>query len=113
MRVAWVRWALLSRPRHGSEVRIAKHQLIVASLIYDTPVVEEVTKRYGFTEGEHGSILSHLIKDADLTAWGLSNAITRAAHDVPSYDRASDLERYGGDVIELPQTEWEVLASKN
>ena len=76
-------------------------------------VVEEVTKRYALTEGEGHGVLRHLIEEKDLTAWGLSNAITRTAHDVESYDRATELERLGGDVIELPRTDWEVLASRN
>lgn len=38
------------------------------------------------------------------------NAITRMSSDVESYDRATDLERVGAQVIELPRDDWKVLA---
>jgi hypothetical protein len=54
--------------------------------------------------------MRHLIEGGDLSKYGLHSAITRAAQDVESYDRASDLERVGGQVIELGRGEWKVLA---
>lgn len=77
-------------------------------------VIEDVTKRYGFTDDEKGGLLRHLISGGDLSQWGMANAITRLSQDVESYDRASDMERYGGQIIELAPTEWRTLAqSKN
>lgn len=69
-------------------------------------VVELAAKRFSFTEGERSSILTHLIQGGDLTAYGLGNAITRASQDVESYDRATELERIGGDVFALPGKSW-------
>jgi len=40
----------------------------------------------------------------------LHSAVTRAAQDLESYDRATELEYIGGKIIELPQTDWERLA---
>lgn len=73
-------------------------------------VVEVTAKKFGFTDEERGSVLNHLIRDGDLSQYGLQAAITRAAQDVVSYDRASEMERVGGQVIELKPTEWRELA---
>ena len=40
-------------------------------------------------------------KGAFLSLWGLANAVTRSAEDCESYDRAIEMERIGGQVIEL------------
>ena len=73
-------------------------------------VVEDVSKKFAFTDDEKGGVLSHLIKGGDLSKWGLANAITRQSQDVEDYDRATDFERFGGQVVELKDNEWEVLA---
>lgn len=73
-------------------------------------VVEVTKKKLGLGEGEAGSVLRHLISGGDLSAYGLMNAITRTAADVESYDRATELERLGPAVIELPRSEWATLA---
>lgn len=74
--------------------------------------VEEVTTRFKLTEGESESVLNHLVEGGDLSAFGLVNAVTRASTDVESYDRAIELERMGGDIIELPPTMWKKLATE-
>ena len=73
-------------------------------------VVEVVTKKFGLQDNEGGSILSHLIKGGDLTQYGLMNAITRTAEDIPDYDRATDFERMGGQVLELAKSDWREIA---
>ena len=73
-------------------------------------VVELTTKRFRMNEEEGKSILRHLIEGADLTRFGLYNAVTRASQDLESYDRATDFERMGAQIIELPKTEWTTLA---
>ena len=72
-------------------------------------VVNRFGKRNALGEGTTGSILKHLIEGADLTRYGLHAAITRATQDVADYDAATDLERLGGNVIELPKNDWQVL----
>lgn len=74
-------------------------------------VVEVVSKQLGITEGERPSILRHLVAGGDLTRYGLHAAITRSAEDVPDYDRATELERAGGLLVELPRNAWNVLAN--
>jgi hypothetical protein len=73
-------------------------------------VVEVTAQRFGFNEGERTSILQHLIRGGDLTQWGLANAVTRAAQDMESYDRATELEKLGGEVVELSGADWRQMA---
>lgn len=73
-------------------------------------VVEMFAKQKGLTQEESGGLLKHLVGSGEMTRYGLQWAVTRLAGDVESYDRASDLERMGGQVIELPRAEWETLA---
>lgn len=73
-------------------------------------VIELTTSEFGFTKSEGTSILKHLIEGGDLSRYGLFNAITRTAEDLDDYDRATEFERAGGKVIELPRTQWEKIA---
>jgi hypothetical protein len=73
-------------------------------------VIEVVGKRHGFNEGERKGILSRLIAGGDLTRYGLHSAVTRYSADVKDYDRATELERVGGQIIDLAPNQWsEVL----
>lgn len=72
--------------------------------------IEEVSSKFGYGEKVQGSILQHLIEGGDLSRYGVVQAITRAAHDVEDYDVATQMERDGGRLIELPPSEWQVLA---
>lgn len=72
-----------------------------------------LAKSLSLTDGEQESVLHHLIKGGDLSAWGAANAITRAAEDVKSYDRATDLEAAGYSVVEMTKGDgaaWEAIA---
>jgi hypothetical protein len=71
-----------------------------------TEAIEEITTRYKLQENEKNSVLDHLIKGGELSVYGLSAAVTRASTDVESYDRAVELERIGGDIVELPAKVW-------
>jgi hypothetical protein len=73
-------------------------------------VVEQVSKRFSFSVEEQSVVQRHLVEGANLSRWGLFNAITRAAEDLPGYDRATEFERVGGQIIELGKQEWKVLA---
>lgn len=73
-------------------------------------VVDLAGEKLGFTKDENKNVLKWLIEGGDLSRYGLFNAITRTAEDLPSYDRATEFERAGGRVIELPRNEWELLA---
>lgn len=73
-------------------------------------VIDLAAKTLDIRELEKPSILRHLIEGGDLSRYGLFNAITRTAEDLPDYDRATDFERMGGKLIELAPTDWKRIA---
>ncbi len=72
--------------------------------------VKVLARKYSLTEFEGNSVLSHLIEGADLSRYGMLNAVTRTAQDVVSYDRATELETLGGTILTLHSKEWKELA---
>jgi len=85
----------------------ATEQKITGSL---EKVVEVTAKKLSLSDTEQSGILRHLIEGRDLSAYGLMNAVTRVSQDVESYDRATELERLGPKVLELPQSQWKEIA---
>jgi hypothetical protein len=73
-------------------------------------VVEDISGRFQLQEKESTGIIQHLIAGGDLSKWGLVNAITRTSQDVSDYDRATDLERFGGDLMAISEGQWVELA---
>lgn len=72
--------------------------------------IEVLADKLDLSEGEQGGILQSLIEGADLSAWGLLNAVTAQAHKARDYDRAVEFEAAGGKLLALPKSEWkEVL----
>lgn len=69
-------------------------------------VIELASKEYGFTENEGKGILGHLIQGGDLSLYGLANAVTRHAQDVESYDRSTELEAAGYQIITMSPSLW-------
>ena len=65
-------------------------------------LVKMTGSNVGFTETEGDGILQYLIEGGDLTLYGLANAVTRYSQDVESYDRASQLEGIGYNVLTMP-----------
>ncbi len=94
---------IVERLRESTEKKIAADPV---------KVVERVQKAFTLNDTERSGVLTHLIQGGDLSAWGLANAITRTSQDVTDYDRATELERIGGNVIELPRRDWETIAVK-
>jgi hypothetical protein len=77
----------------------------------DVPaVVEALAEHYTLGGDERSSVLRHLIEGGDLSRYGLVNAVTRTAEDVASYDRATELETIGGNLIDLPFSDWRVIS---
>lgn len=74
-------------------------------------VVSMASKTFGLNEAEGKSVLKQLASGGDLSRFGLYNAITAASQSVEDYDRATDLERIGAQVIELPKTDWNRIAA--
>lgn len=74
-------------------------------------VVERVGRKFQLGEGERKGVLTRLIEGGDLTKYGLHAAVTRHSADVEDYDRATELEKLGGDIIDLGPGEWKVLTA--
>ena len=74
-------------------------------------VVEVSAKKLGLNDAERGGVLRHLIAGGRLSRYGLANAVTRMSQEVADYDRATELERLGAQVIELPRQSWQALAA--
>lgn len=72
-------------------------------------VVEVLAEKVGANETEKGGILRALIEGGDLSAWGLLNAVTAQSHTARDFDRAVEFERAGGQLLDLPRTEWKEL----
>ena len=73
----------------------------------DIPNLIQLTgKEFGITEDERGGVLQHLIEGKDLSLYGLSNAVTRYAQDVESYDRSTELEGVGYKILTMHPRIW-------
>ena len=73
--------------------------------------VEVLATRYLLNEQERSGVLRSLIAEADLSAYGLVNAVTGYAQEVDNYDRATELEQLGGRLLEQSNAEWEALTT--
>jgi len=77
-------------------------------------IVEVTAKRFRFTNEERDSVLNHLIQghngQPEMTRYGLAQAVTRASQSVDDYERATELECIGGQIIELPVGQWTSIA---
>ena len=88
-------------------MREAKEAKITST---DIPQMVELTAAdYGLNKAEGSGVLDHLIRGGDLSLYGLSNAITRAAQDVESYDRSTELESIGYTVLGMSRSDWQRL----
>lgn len=73
----------------------------------DVPaLVKLACREFKITEEESGGVLQHLIEGKDLSLYGLSNAVTRYAQDVESYDRSTKLESIGYSVLTMHPRLW-------
>lgn len=72
--------------------------------------IEEVQNTFKMSELEGESVLMHLLQGGQMNRFGMANAVTRACQDFKDYDRATEFERIGGQILELPRTQWEAIA---
>jgi hypothetical protein len=73
--------------------------------------VKLLAKRQQLNEFEETSILRNLIEGADLSRWGLVNAVTATAKaDELTYDRATEFEALGGVLLTMPANDWTPIA---
>lgn len=74
-------------------------------------VVELTSKEFNLTKDENNGVLKHLIEGGDLSLYGLANAVTRESQDLENYDRASDLEIVGFDILTMRREFWNQINS--
>ncbi|WP_051038804.1 DUF932 domain-containing protein [Chamaesiphon minutus] len=92
------------------DLQVAKTGIITGK---PAKAVELTAKAIGLNQSESEFVLSHLLRSGDLSKFGMLNAVTRSAEDVESYDRATEIERLGSDVLYLPSTTWREVATAN
>ena len=64
--------------------------------------VELLADKFQLTENERGDILRQLFMGGDNSRYGLVNAVTAASKIAKTYERGTDLERIGGEILSLP-----------
>lgn len=74
-------------------------------------VIDMVVEELSITPKATGGILKALAAGGDMTQYGLSAAITRAANDADTYELATELEYAGGELLELAPAKWEAIAT--
>jgi len=92
---------------------VERMQATTTRLIEGDPVaaMHVLQKKAGLSDDDRGGILRHLISGGDISQWGVANAVTRYSQDVQSYDRATDMEVLGGQIIELAPNDWKAIAT--
>lgn len=83
----------VDRMREATQIPL-KHDLVKS--------VELLADKFQLTENERGDILRQLFMGADNSRYGLVNAVTAASKIAKSYERATELERIGGEILSLP-----------
>jgi len=69
-------------------------------------IVELTAKEFNINQDEGKGILGHLIEGGDLSLYGLGNAVTRFARDAECYDRSTELERIGFNIVTMEPRVW-------
>ena len=73
----------------------------------DIPAVVRLSSRqFGLHDSEGEGVLNRLIETGDFTLYGLANAVTRHSQDVEDYERASDLEGIGYEMVTMSPVLW-------
>lgn len=83
------------------------NQIHVTAPISD--FVELASKDIKLSKEESKGVLQRFIEGRNYSKYGLHNAITRYSQDVQSYDRATELEEIGGEVLSMPNRKWKNL----
>lgn len=74
----------------------------------------ELTQRtFSLTDNELEGITRRFMERGQVSAWGLSAAVTRHSQDIDCYDRATQLERIGGNILTLDAKDWDAIANPN
>lgn len=67
-----------------------------------------VTSEFNLSQAEGEGVLAQFLKRGDMSVFGLQAAVTQhAQEDEVDYDRSSELEEIGGQILELPAQRWD------
>ena len=64
--------------------------------------VELLADKFQLTQAEQGDVLRQLFMGKDNSRYGLMNAVTAASKLCTDYERATELERIGGEILAMP-----------
>lgn len=99
--------AAVDEARFSQVIGMMKTAKQAAMNTHDVPgIVRLASREFHITDDESTGVLQHLIEGNDLTLYGLSNAITRHSQDIENYDRATELESIGYNILSMPQRQW-------
>jgi hypothetical protein len=85
-------------------------QDVLDSRVEPEDAIESVGKKFSLSESEVKQAKRSLLEDGDYSRWGFANAITHIAHKSEDYDRASELQEFGGNIINLTPKQWHRVA---
>lgn len=89
--------------------RMAKEKEITG----DIPTLIDITARdFKLNQDEKNGVLKQLCEDRDYSLYGLANAVTKVSQFVPDYDRATELETVGYDILKINQKQWKNMNEK-
>jgi hypothetical protein len=74
--------------------------------------VELLADKFMLNQNERGDVLRQLFMGRDNSRYGLINAVTAASQIADSYERATDLERIGGELLSLPMPQNELVRAE-
>ncbi len=75
--------------------------------------VELLADKFMLNQNERGDVLRQLFMSGDSSRYGLVNAVTAASKIASDYERATELERIGGEILALPVPKQGLLGSGN
>ncbi|OGJ85801.1 MAG: hypothetical protein A2268_00920 [Candidatus Raymondbacteria bacterium RifOxyA12_full_50_37] len=87
--------------RDATKLRVEAQPVDAITALADTFVLNEF---------EHNATLEHYIRDSDFSLYGMAQALTRTSADVKSYDRATELEKFGGQLINISGADWHTIS---
>ena len=86
-----------------NELREARNQPIEGDPIES---VQVLSNEYALNQEETNGVMSHLLQGGDYSKYGLHAAVTETSAKVGDYDRASEMESIGAQIVNMPQQRW-------
>jgi hypothetical protein len=71
--------------------------------------IQVLRRRVRLTQNEATAVEGNLVRGGDSTLWGLVNALTATARDLPSFDRRAELEDQAGRLLSTTRYQRELI----